>query len=133
MKYTNQNMKKQEINTVNEYIAGFPENIQTILEQVRTVIKQAAPAATESISWEMPTYKLNGKPVVYFAGHKKHVGFYPTPSGIEAFKDELSEYGQIGKGSVRFSYDKPLPLDLIKRMVKYRATEVKNNSKYEKN
>jgi uncharacterized protein YdhG (YjbR/CyaY superfamily) len=124
MKYTKQNMEKQEINTVNEYIAGFPENIQTILEQVRTVIKQAAPAATESISWEMPTYKLNGKPVVYFAGHKKHVGLYPTPSGIEAFKDELAEYGQSGKGTVRFPYDKPMPLDLIKRMVEYRATEV---------
>jgi uncharacterized protein YdhG (YjbR/CyaY superfamily) len=95
------------------------------LEQVRTVIKQAAPAATESISWKMPTYKLNGKPVVYFAGHKKHVGFYPTPSGIEAFKDELAEYGKSGKGSVRFPYDKPLPLDLIRQIVEYRATEVK--------
>jgi uncharacterized protein YdhG (YjbR/CyaY superfamily) len=73
----------------------------------------------------MPTYKLNGKPVVYFVGHKKHVGLYPTPSGIEAFKDELSEYGQSGKGTVRFPYDKSLPLDLIKRMVEYRATELK--------
>jgi len=117
-------MEKQKINTVDEYIAGFPENIQAILEQVRTVIKQAAPQATESISWEMPAYKLNGKPLVYFAGHKKHVGFYPIPSGIEAFKNELAEYGQSGKGTVRFPYDKPMPLDLIKRIVEYRIIEV---------
>jgi uncharacterized protein YdhG (YjbR/CyaY superfamily) len=118
-------MEKQRISTVNEYIARFPENIQTILEQVRTVIKQAAPAATESISWGMPSYKLNGKQLVYFAGHKKHVGFYPIPSGIEAFKNELAEYGKSGKGTVRFPYEKSMPLDLIKRMVEYRVTEVK--------
>jgi len=118
-------MEKQKINTVDEYIAGFPGNIQAILKQVRTVIKQAAPQATESISWEMPAYKLNGKPLVYFAGHKKHIGFYPVPSGIEAFKNELAEYGQSGKGTARFPYDKPMPLELIKRIVKYRITEIK--------
>jgi len=118
-------MEKQKINTVDEYIAGFPGNIQAILKQVRTVIKQAAPQATESISWEMPAYKLNGKPLVYFAGHKKHIGFYPVPSGIEAFKNELAEYGQSGKGTARFPYDKPMPLDLIKRIVEYRITEIR--------
>ena len=118
-------MEKQKFNTVDEYIAGFSENIQILLEQVRTVIKQAAPQAAESISWEMPAYKLNGKPLVYFAGHKKHVGFYPIPSGIEAFKNELSEYGQTGKGTARFPYDKPIPLDLIKRIVEYRITEIR--------
>ena len=117
-------MEKQKINTVDEYIAGFPGNIQAILKQVRTVIKQAAPQATESISWEMPAYKLNGKPLVYFAGHKKHIGFYPVPSGIEAFKNELAEYGQSGKGTARFPYDKPMPLELIKRIVEYRVIEV---------
>ena len=118
-------MDKQKCNTVDEYISGFPENIQILLEQIRTVIKQTAPQATESISWEMPAYKLNGKPLVFFAGHKKHVGFYPIPSSITAFKDELAEYGQSGKGTVRFPYDKPLPLDLIKRIVEYRISEVK--------
>lgn len=118
-------MEKQKFNTVDEYIAGFPENIQHLLEQVRSVIKQTAPAATESISWNMPAYKLNGKPLVYFAGHKKHIGFYPIPSGIEAFKKELAEYGQSGKGSVQFPYNKPVPLSLIKRIVEYRVTEMK--------
>jgi len=118
-------MKKHKFNTVDEYIAGFPENIQNILEQIRAVIKQTAPAATESISWEMPAYKLNGKPLVYFAGHKKHLGFYPVPSDIEALKDELSGYKQSGKGTVQFPYDKPLPLSLIIRIIEYRVTEVK--------
>jgi uncharacterized protein YdhG (YjbR/CyaY superfamily) len=118
-------MEKRKINTVDEYLAGFPENIQILLEQVRTVIKQSAPAATESISWSMPAYKLKGKPLVYFAGHKKHIGFYPIPSGIEAFKNELAEYGQSGKGTVQFPYNKPIPLDLIRRIVEYRITEIK--------
>ena len=118
-------MEKHKYSTVDEYIAGFPGNIQNILEQIRAVIKQTTPAATESISWEMPAYKLNGKPLVYFAGHKKHLGLYPVPSDIEAFKDELSEYKQRGKGTVQFPYDKPLPLNLIKRIVEYRIMEVK--------
>lgn len=117
-------MEKQKVSTVDEYIAGFPGNVQTLLEQVRTVIRQSAPQATESISWSMPAYKLNGKPLVYFAGHKNHIGFYPIPSGIEAFKNELAKYKQSGKGSVQFPYDKPVPLDLIKRIVEYRMTEV---------
>jgi uncharacterized protein YdhG (YjbR/CyaY superfamily) len=117
-------MEKQKCHTVDEYIAGFPENIQRLLEQVRSVIRQAAPAATECISWSMPTYKLNGKPLVYFAGHKKHIGFYPIPSGIEAFKEELAAFGQSGKGSVQFPYDKPTPLNLIKRIVEYRVAEM---------
>jgi uncharacterized protein YdhG (YjbR/CyaY superfamily) len=118
-------MEKQKISTVDEYIAGFPGNVQTLLEQVRAVIRQSAPQATECIGWGMPAYKLNGKPLVYFAGCKKHIGFYPIPSGIEAFKNELAEYGQSGKGSVRFPYNKPVPLDLIGRIVKYRMTEIK--------
>ncbi|MDR1918785.1 MAG: DUF1801 domain-containing protein [Tannerellaceae bacterium] len=117
-------MEKQKVDSVDEYIAGFPENVQVLLRQVRALIRQVAPAATEGIGWGMPAYKLKGKPLVYFAGHKKHLGFYPIPSGIEAFKEELSPYGQSGKGSVQFPYNKPLPLDLIKRIVEYRITEI---------
>jgi uncharacterized protein YdhG (YjbR/CyaY superfamily) len=118
-------VENQKISTVDEYIAGFPGNVRTLLEQVRTIIRQSAPQAIEGISWSMPAYKLNGNPLVYFAGHKKHIGFYPIPSGIEAFKNELAEYGQSGKGSVQFPYNKPVPLDLIGRIVKYRITEIK--------
>lgn len=113
----------RENKMVNEYIAGFPPEIREKLESVRRTILDAAPEAQESIAWKMPAYKLNGKPLVYFAAHKKHIGFYPIPSGIEAFREELSAYGQSGKGSVRFPYDKPLPLDLIARIVLFRVKE----------
>jgi len=110
-------------NTINEYIAGFPEEIQQILEQVRETIQQAAPEAEESISYGMPAYKLNGKPLVYFAAFKNHIGFYATPTGHEAFAEELSNYKQ-GKGSVQFPLDKPMPLELITRIVKFRVQEL---------
>jgi uncharacterized protein YdhG (YjbR/CyaY superfamily) len=117
-------MKESAINTVDEYIAMFPEEIQVLLEKFRNAIRQAAPEAVESISWRMPTYKLGGKPLAYFAGHKQHIGFYPIPSGIEAFKEELAEYKQSGKGTVQFSYKKPLPLDLIQQIIAFRLREV---------
>ena len=107
---------------VDEYIAGFPLATQVILEQVRSTIKKAAPDAEELISYAMPAYKLNGKALVYFAGYKTHIGFYATPTGHEAFENELSVYKQ-GKGSVQFPIDKPMPLDLIKRITKFRAEE----------
>ena len=107
---------------VEEYIASFPLGTQTILEQVRAIIKGAAPAAEESVSYAMPAYKLNGKPLVYFAGYKNHIGFYATPSGHEAFKEDLSVYKQ-GKGSVQFPLNKPMPLDLIERITKFRVEE----------
>ena len=126
---TKDEKKASAIRTVDEYIAGFPEEIQILLEKFRNTIRQAAPEATESISWEMPAYKLVGKPLVYFAGHKQHIGFYPIPSGIEAFKEELTEYKQSGKGTVQFPYKKPLPLDLIKRMVAFRVQETSMKKK----
>jgi len=108
--------------TVDDYIASFPSETQTILEQVRTTIKKAAPETQESISYAMPAYKFNGKPLVYFAGYKNHIGFYATPTGHEAFEKELSVYKQ-GKGSVQFPIDKPMPLDLIERITKFRVEE----------
>ena len=109
--------------TINEYIAGFPEEVQKVLEQVRETIKKAAPEAEETISYGMPAYKLNGKPLVYFAAFKNHIGFYATPTGHEAFAEELSNYKQ-GKGSVQFPLDKPMPLELITRIVKFRVQEL---------
>lgn len=110
--------------TVDEYIAQFPQEVQTLLKQVRTTITQTCPESTESISYAIPAYKLNGKPLVYFAGYKKHVGFYATPTGHEAFKDALSGYKQ-GKGSVQFPLTEPMPLQLIKDIVKFRMEETK--------
>src|SRR5512145_3363356 len=105
---------------VDEYIRGFPEEVQVILEQVRSVIRHSAPDAAESISYGMPAYKIKGKPLVYFAGYEKHIGFYATPTGHEAFAAELSKYKQ-GKGSVQFPIDEPMPLDLIERITKFRV------------
>lgn len=108
--------------TADEYIAGFPYEIQLILNQVRATIKQFAPDAEESISYGMPAYKLNGRPLVYFAGFKNHIGFYATPTGHIAFANELSNYKQ-GKGSVQFPIDQPMPLELIAQIVEFRAIE----------
>ncbi len=107
---------------VDEYIATFPDEIQVILQQVRTTIKTNAPNAKEAISYGMPAYKLNGYPLVYFAGYKGHVGFYATPTGHEEIANELSKYKQ-GKGSVQFPIDEQMPLDLIRRIVKFRVQE----------
>lgn len=107
---------------VDEYIAGFPVEVQEMMEQVRATIKKATPAAEESIAYAMPAYKLNGKPLVYFAAYKSHIGFYATPTGHEAFKKELSKYKE-GKGSVQFPIDKPMPLTLISKIVKFRVKE----------
>ena len=106
---------------IDEYIAGFPKEIQKLLEQIRNTIKQAAPEAEEAIKYAMPTYVLNGN-LVHFAAFKNHIGFYPVPSGIEAFKQELSVY-KGAKGSVQFPLDKPMPLDLITKIVKFRVEE----------
>ncbi len=106
---------------IDEYIAGFPPDVQEILESIRAVIKEATPDAEETISYQMPTFTLKGN-LVHFAAFKKHIGFYPTPTGIEAFKDKLSVYVG-GKGSVQFPLDKPMPLDLIRRIVEFRVKE----------
>ena len=107
---------------VDDYIASFPSETQTILEQVRATIKKAAPGAEELISYAIPGYKFKGKPLVYFAGYKNHIGFYATPTGHEAFKEDLAIYKQ-GKGSVQFPLAKPMPLDLIERITKFRVEE----------
>lgn len=105
-----------------DYIKSFPKDVRQRLEQIRTIIKNTAPDAEESISYAMPAYKLNGKPLVYFAAFKNHIGFYATPSGHSEFAKELSKYKQ-GKGSVQFPLDKPLPLGLITKIVKFRVKE----------
>ena len=108
--------------TTDEYITGFPEDIQLILNQVRAIIKEATPEAEESIAYGMPAYKLKGKPLVYFAGFKNHIGFYATPSGHAEFAKELSKYKQ-GKGSVQFPLDQPIPYELIAQIVAFRVFE----------
>lgn len=107
--------------TIDEYIAQFPADVGEKLQKLRAVIKEAAPEATEKISYQMPTFYLNGN-LVHFAAYAHHIGFYPVPSGIEAFKEELSAY-KGAKGSVQFPLDKPLPYELISRIVKFRAEE----------
>lgn len=107
--------------SIDEYIATFPEEIQKILEELRATIKASAPDAEEKISYQMPTFALKGN-LVHFAAHKNHIGFYPTSSGIEAFRDELSAY-ESSKGAVRFPIDKPLPLKLIRKIVQFRVAE----------
>lgn len=113
--------EKKTFNTIDEYIAMFPAQTQKLLGQVRAAVGQAAPDATEKISYQMPTFFLNGN-LVHFAAYKNHIGFYPTPNGIAEFEPELSVY-QRAKGSVQFPINQPLPLDLISRIVKYRAAE----------
>jgi len=109
--------------TIDKYIAAFPDDVQAILQQIRRTIHEAAPEATEAISYGMPTFKLNGN-LVHFGAFKSHIGFYPVPSGMAAFQDDLAAYKQ-GKGSVQFPLNKPMPLDLIRRIVEFRVQESK--------
>jgi uncharacterized protein YdhG (YjbR/CyaY superfamily) len=104
---------------IDEYIAGFPKDVQAILEKIRMTIRKAAPEAEETISYQIPTFTLHGN-LVHFAAFKNHVGLYPAPRGHETFKDELSAY-EGGKGTVRFPLDKPIPFALITRIVKFRV------------
>jgi uncharacterized protein YdhG (YjbR/CyaY superfamily) len=107
--------------SIDEYIAEFPPETQKVLEELRALIRAAAPDATETISYAIPTFDLNGH-LVHFAGHERHVGFYPTGSGVEAFKEELKPY-KSGKGSVQFPLGRPLPTGLIRRIVEVRVEE----------
>jgi uncharacterized protein YdhG (YjbR/CyaY superfamily) len=113
--------KKATVKDINEYIAGFPPAVQVVLEQVRGVIREAAPEAEETISYGIPTYKLNGRYVIYFAGYKQHVSVYPAPIGVEGFED-LAPYAS-GKGTAKFALDKALPVALIRRMTAYNLKE----------
>lgn len=115
---------------IDEYIAGFPKDIQVILENVRATIREAAPDAKEAISYQMPTFKLNGN-LVHFAAFKNHIGFYPAPKGIEVFKNELA--GLVsGKGSVQFPINKPIPYETIAKIVQYRVAENLGEAKAKK-
>lgn len=107
--------------TIDDYIAGFPPDVQGILEKIRMIIRQAAPEAAEAIKYQIPTFTLQGN-LVHFAAFKKHIGFYPTPTGTEKFQEALSIY-ESGKGSVRFPLDKPIPYDLITDIVRFRVQE----------
>ena len=106
---------------IDEYIAEFPPEVQQILEQIRATIKAAAPNAQEAISYALPTFKLYGN-LVHFAAFKKHIGFYPTPSGTERFQQQISGY-KAAKGSIQFPLDQPIPYDLITEIVKFRVDE----------
>jgi uncharacterized protein YdhG (YjbR/CyaY superfamily) len=117
---------------MDEYISQFPKNIRYILEDLRRLIKESAPEAEETINYGIPTFKLNGN-LVHFAAFKNHIGFYPTPSAVVAFKKELVPFKQA-KGSVQFPLDKPIPFDLVKKIVKFRVkeNEQKKNPSYER-
>jgi uncharacterized protein YdhG (YjbR/CyaY superfamily) len=106
---------------IDEYIGGFPPDVQKLLKKVRATIKKAAPGAGEAIKYAIPTFTLNGN-LVFFAAYKNHIGFYPAPRGIEKFKKDLSAY-EGGKGSVRFPLDQPIPYELISKIVKFRVAE----------
>ena len=113
--------QKRDFSSIDQYIATFSDDIQRILVEMRTAIKSAAPLADEKISYQMPTFYLKGN-LVHFAALKNHIGFYPTPSGIEAFKDETSMYKST-KGALQFPIDQPLPFELITKIVKFRVDE----------
>lgn len=108
--------------TIDEYIGEFPPETQRVLQEMRELIRSHAPGATETISYAMPTFDLNRRHLVHFAGYAHHIGFYPIPTGMSAFKEELSAY-PTGKGSVQFPLDRPLPRDLIRRIVEFRVAE----------
>ena len=114
-------MEQPKASNIDEYIAQFPLETQKLLEEVRQTIHKTVPEAKEVISYGMPAFKLN-KILVYFAGYAKHIGFYPTGPGIEAFKDEFVDY-KWSKGAVQFPFDKPMPLDLITRIVKFKVKQ----------
>jgi uncharacterized protein YdhG (YjbR/CyaY superfamily) len=118
------------MSTVDEYIDGFPEEVQEILRKIRSIVLEKAPDAVESMDYMMPAYKTYKKPLVYFAAFNKHIGFYATPTGHEAFENELSKYKQ-GKGSVQFPLNQAIPYDLIGQLVEFRVKE--NLQKYGKN
>jgi uncharacterized protein YdhG (YjbR/CyaY superfamily) len=125
-------LDKINMNEIDDYIDSFPEDVKYIMHQIRAIIKENAPDTVESISYGMPAYKTFGKPLVYFAGYKSHIGFYATPSGHQAFDIELSKYKQ-GRGSVQFPLNQPIPYDLIGRIVEFRVSENLNKKKINTN
>jgi uncharacterized protein YdhG (YjbR/CyaY superfamily) len=118
----------KKFDTIDEYIGSFPENVQRILKMLRATVREATPEVLESISYDMPTFKLNGERLVYFSAWKNHIGFYSIPKGNETFKKELSPYARE-KGSLRFPLDKPIPYDLVKKIVMLRIREIQQKRK----
>ncbi len=113
---------KVRFNSIDEYIASFPKDVQKIMKQLRETIKAAAPEAEEKISYQMPTFTLDGTYLIYFSGFKNHIGFYGAPRGNAEFKEDLSVY-ETGQGTLKFTLDKPMPLGLITKIVKFRVAE----------
>ncbi len=114
-------MEIHKIESIEAYIALFPHEVQAVLQKIRLIVKNAAPQATEAISYQMPTFKFNGN-LLHFAAYKKHIGFYPTPSAIAHFKEAIQKY-KWAKGSVQFPLDKPIPYDLIREITLFRVEE----------
>ena len=108
--------------TIDAYVATFPLEVQALLQQIRQVIHEAVPNLGETISYGMPTFTLNGQYLLYFAAYKKHIGLYPAPTGVEEFHEAVALYGG-GKGTLKFPLDKPMPFDLIRRVVRFRGKE----------
>jgi uncharacterized protein YdhG (YjbR/CyaY superfamily) len=119
--------KKAVPRNIDEYIAGFPQEVRSKLEQVRAAVKKASPDAGEKISYAMPAFMLQGKPLVYFAAFKNHIGFYPLPQGIKAFEEELAGY-KTSKGAVQFPLNKPVPVGLIIKIVKFRMKHIRTKN-----
>jgi len=124
-------LKKGVVNTVDDYLKTFPPTVRSVLEKIRRAIRSAAPGAEETISYGIAGYKYHGM-LIYFAGYKNHVSIYPAPRTVPAFKKELADY-KGGKGTVQFPLDKPLPLDLVKRIVRYRMKENEEKKGIKKN
>jgi uncharacterized protein YdhG (YjbR/CyaY superfamily) len=120
-------MSRKIANDMNDYLNGFPKDVQALLQQVRNTIKKAAPGAEERISYGIPAFNLNNRYLIYFAGFKKHISVYPAPRESEEFKEKLAKY-KGGKGTVQFPLDKPLPLGLITQIVKFKVKENKEKS-----
>src|SRR5437879_7650356 len=115
----------KKFETIDEYIESFPENVQSVLEKLRAAVQEAAPEAVQSISYDMPTFKLDGKRLVYFSAWKHHIGFYSIPKGNEVFRKQLSPYAGP-KGSLRFHLEKPMPYDMVNKIVRIRVKDIQN-------
>jgi len=125
----NMEFSRIQFKTVDEYMTEVPKNVREILEELRRVIKESVPEAEETISYGMPTFNLDGKSFAHFAAHKNHIGFYPAgSSAIEAFKKELSSF-KTSKGAIQFPLDKPIPFDLVKKIVKFKVREIELKKK----
>jgi uncharacterized protein YdhG (YjbR/CyaY superfamily) len=122
---------KKAYQTIDEFILDFPKEVQEILQKIRGIVHDLAPEGEEAIAYGIPTFRLKKKNLVHFGAFKNHIGFYPTPTGMDAFKEQLSKY-ESGKGSAKFPLNQPIPYDLIKEIVQFRITEVLKNVKTKK-